>query len=96
MWGGTTPAGFDCSGFTSYVYRHAAGIEITRTTHTQINQGIPVSYGQMRPGDLVFAYGLGHVGIYVGGGNYIHAPSSGDVVKVSPVHGFYGARRIIY
>lgn len=95
VWGGTTPAGFDCSGFTSYVYLNAAGINITRTTYSQINQGVPVAYGDMQPGDLVFTYNADHVGIYVGGGSYIHAPQPGDVVKVSPVHGFYAARRIL-
>lgn len=95
VWGGTTPAGFDCSGFTSYVYLNAAGINITRTTYSQINQGVPVAYGDMQPGDLVFTYNADHVGIYVGGGSYIHAPQPGDVVKVSPVHGFYAARRVL-
>ncbi len=95
VWGGTTPGGFDCSGFTSYVYRHAAGIEITRTTFSQIGQGMAVSYGDLQVGDLVFTYGGGHVGIYVGGGSYIHASQPGDVVKVSPVQSFYAARRIL-
>ena len=95
VWGGTTPGGFDCSGFTSYVYRHAAGIEITRTTYSQMGQGVAVSYGDLQVGDLVFTYGGGHVGIYVGGGSYIHASQPGDVVKVSPVQSFYAARRIL-
>lgn len=95
VWGGTDPSGFDCSGFTSYVYRHAAGIEITRTTYTQINQGVAVAYENMQPGDLVFTYGADHVGIYVGGGQYIHAPQPGDSIKVSPVTSFYAARRIL-
>ena len=95
VWGGTTPSGFDCSGFTSYVYRHAAGIEISRTTYTQMTKGKAVSYSQLQPGDLVFTYGGGHVGIYVGGGKYIHAPKPGDRVKVAPIYGFYSARRIL-
>ena len=89
------PNAFDCSGFTSYVYRHAAGIEITRTTWSQYGQGVPVSYSDLQLGDLVFTYDLGHVGIYVGGGQYIHAPQPGEGVKVSPIQGFYGARRIL-
>ena len=61
MWGAVGPDTFDCLGFTSYVYRHCAGIEITRTTYTQINVGVPVSYNNMQPGDLVFTYDNEHV-----------------------------------
>lgn len=95
VYGATGPNAFDCSGFTSYVFRNAAGIEITRTTYSQINVGTPVSYGELQPGDLVFTYGLDHVGIYVGGGQYIHAPQPGQSVKVSPVTSFYAARRVL-
>lgn len=95
VWGATGPDSFDCSGFTSYVYRVHAGIEITRTTYSQMGQGVAVSYDELIPGDLVFTYGGDHVGIYVGGGSYIHAPQPGDVVRVSPVQGFYCARRIL-
>ncbi|MBD7913906.1 C40 family peptidase [Clostridium sp. Sa3CUN1] len=95
VYGATGPNSFDCSGFTSYVYRNAAGIEITRTTYSQIGVGTPVSYGELQPGDLVFTYGADHVGIYVGGGQYIHAPQPGDSVKVSPVTSFYAARRVL-
>lgn len=94
VFGATGPDTFDCSGFTSYVYRHAAGIEITRTTFSQVGQGKAVSRSELQPGDLVFPH-AGHVGIYVGGGSYIHAPQTGDVVKVSPVTQFYAARRIL-
>lgn len=99
LWGGTTPAGFDCSGFTQYVYAHF-GISITRTTYTQVTQGTYVTRDNLAPGDLVFfTYGGGsvdHVGIYVGGGQYIHAPQTGDVVKVSTLgYGYMTARRII-
>ncbi|MDU5107744.1 NlpC/P60 family protein [Clostridium sp.] len=95
VYGATGPNAFDCSGFTSYVFRNAAGIEISRTTYSQINVGTPVSYGELQPGDLVFTYGLDHVGIYVGGGQYIHAPQPGQSVKVSPVTSFYAARRVL-
>ena len=95
VYGATGPDAFDCSGFTSYVYRNAAGIEITRTTYSQINVGTPVSYSELQPGDLVFTYNNEHVGIYVGGGQYIHAPQPGDSVKVSPVTSFYAARRVV-
>ena len=95
VYGASGPNAFDCSGFTSYVYRNAAGIDITRTTYSQIGVGTPVSYSELQPGDLVFTYGLDHVGIYVGGGQYIHAPQPGDYVKVSPVTSFYAARRVL-
>lgn len=83
VWGGTTPSGFDCSGFTSYVYR-TVGVSLPRVSRAQQNTGTPVSVNSVQPGDLVFmgspAY---HVGIYIGGGQYIHAPQTGDVVKIS-------------
>ena len=84
-WGGTTPAGFDCSGFTQYVYKHF-GINLGRTTKNQIYNGVGVSREELQPGDLVF-YGKGgvpsHMGIYVGNGMYIHSPRTGDVIKIS-------------
>lgn len=84
VWGGSTPSGFDCSGFTSYVYR-SVGISLPRTSRAQQNVGTRISLSQVQPGDLVFrgspAY---HVGIYIGGGQYIHAPQTGDVVKIAP------------
>lgn len=95
VYGATGPSSFDCSGFTSYVYRNAAGIEITRTTYSQLGVGTPVSYDELQKGDLVFTYGADHVGIYVGGGQYIHAPQPGDSVKVSPITSFYAARRVL-
>lgn len=94
VWGATGAGTFDCSGFTQYVYQHAAGTNISRTTYTQINVGQAVSQDQLKPGDLVFPH-AGHVGIYVGNGQMIHAPQTGDVVKVGPVYDFYAARRIL-
>ncbi len=94
VWGGTSPSGFDCSGFTQYVFRNAAGVNLPRTTYDQINVGVPVSYNNLQPGDLVFPH-TGHVGIYVGNGQMIHAPSTGDVIKVSSVYKFYTARRVV-
>jgi peptidoglycan DL-endopeptidase CwlO len=83
VWGGSTPSGFDCSGFVSYVYR-SVGISLPRTSRAQQNVGTRISLSQVQPGDLVFqgspAY---HVGIYIGGGQYIHAPQTGDVVKIA-------------
>ncbi|WP_300257632.1 C40 family peptidase [Clostridium sp.] len=95
IFGATGPDAFDCSGFTSYVYRNAAGREITRTTYTQINQGRPVSRDQLQPGDLIFTNGVEHVGIYVGGGQMIHAARPGVGVIVGPIYHFSSARRIL-
>jgi len=94
VYGATGASTFDCSGFTQYVYRNAAGVDISRTTYSQINVGTPVSQSELQPGDLIFTH-AGHVGIYVGNGNMIHAPQTGDVVKVSPVYKFYAGRRIL-
>jgi cell wall-associated NlpC family hydrolase len=84
VWGATGPQTFDCSGFTSYVYRQV-GVSIPRVSRDQINAGERVSRKDLAPGDLVF-FGspIHHVGMYIGGGMMIHAPSTGDVVKISP------------
>ncbi|MGG3467417.1 NlpC/P60 family protein [Neobacillus pocheonensis] len=98
VWGGSTPSGFDCSGFTSYVFRNAAGINLPRVSRDQQNVGTRISPSQVQPGDLVFrgnpAY---HVGIYIGGGQYIHAPQTGDVVKIAAYNPskFSSAARIL-
>jgi peptidoglycan DL-endopeptidase CwlO len=95
VWGGASPAGFDCSGFTMYVYAQV-GVSLPHSSYAQYGMGVPVAQSDLQPGDLVFFYGLGHEGIYVGGGQYIHAPHTGDVVKISAINGGYvGARRIL-
>jgi cell wall-associated NlpC family hydrolase len=88
-WGGARPdTGFDCSGLVMYVYGQL-GISLTHYTGTQFHEGAPVPPAQLAPGDLVFFdasfSGPGHVGMYVGGGLFIHAPHSGDVVKITPL-----------
>lgn len=88
------PNVFDCSGLTSYCYRVAAGIKIGRSTYDQINAGVEVSYANLKPGDLIFPSDH-HVGIYIGNGMMIHAPQTGEEVKVAPVRRFWRARRII-
>ena len=85
VWGGTTPAGFDCSGFTSYVYKEVLDKEIGRTTWDQIASGKQVALDQAKVGDLIIFYGGDHVGIYLGNGQVIHAPQPGESVKISSV-----------
>jgi cell wall-associated NlpC family hydrolase len=97
-WGGASPSGFDCSGLVMYVFAQV-GVSLPHSSYAQYGAGTPVSRDQLQPGDLVFFDGLGHVGIYVGGGSFIHAPHTGDVVKISPMTGWYastfvGGRRI--
>lgn len=94
VYGATGPNSFDCSGLTSYTYRNSLGIDIGRTTYDQIKSGVEVSQNQLQPGDLVFP-NSGHVSIYIGDGKIIHAPQTGDVVKISPIYKFWRARRII-
>lgn len=94
VFGAEGPDTFDCSGLTSYVYREALGIDITRTTYTQLEVGMPVERENLQPGDLVFPH-TGHVGIYVGNDQMLHAPHTGDVVKISKISKFYAGRRII-
>ena len=86
VWGGQTPSGFDCSGFVSYVYREAYGVNIGGWTVPQENSGTQISVSAAQPGDLLFWGSRGgtyHVAIYLGGGQYIHAPRENDVVKVT-------------
>ena len=100
VWGGASPGGFDCSGLVMYVYGQV-GVSLPHYTGAQWNVGVPVSRSDLQPGDLVFFDGLGHVGIYIGGGQFIHAPHTGDVVKISSLsESWYaatydGARRIL-
>ena len=100
VWGGADPAtGFDCSGLVMYVYRQL-GIDLLHFSGAQFHEGAPVPFDQLAPGDLVFFDGLTHVGIYIGGGQFVHAPHTGDVVKISSLsedwyaQTFDGARRV--
>ena len=98
-YGGTSPAsGFDCSGFTRYVYAHF-GITLPHYSGAQFDLGRRVSRAGLRPGDLLFFDGLGHVGLYIGHGLFIHAPHSGTRVSIDTLAGWYsgrydGARRL--
>jgi cell wall-associated NlpC family hydrolase len=98
VWGGSTPRGFDCSGLVSYVFGQI-GVSLPHSSYSQFAMGTAVSISQLQPGDLVFFTGASHVGIYIGGGQFIHAPHTGDVVKISSLSGYYssnfaGGRRI--
>ncbi len=98
VWGGASPSGFDCSGFVMYVFSQI-GVSLPHSSYAQYGYGSAVSLGNLQPGDLVFFDGLGHVGIYIGGGSFIHAPHTGDVVKISSISGWYsstfvGGRRL--
>lgn len=95
VFGGTSPYGFDCSGFTRYCFA-AAGISIPRMADEQYYYGRKVSINQLRPGDLIFftTYepGASHCGIYIGNGNFMHAGCSTGVTVSSAFTGYWGAR----
>jgi cell wall-associated NlpC family hydrolase len=103
VWGGASPSGFDCSGFVMYVYAQV-GISLPHYTVAQWDYpgAVSVPRDQLEPGDLVFFYGLGHVGIYIGNGQFVHAPHTGDVVRIDSLNeswyaaAYYGAKRILH
>lgn len=98
--GGSSPAGFDCSGFVMFVYgRH--GVVLPHNAEAQYRLGTPVRRDKLQPGDIVFFDRLGHSGIYIGDARFVHATKPGDVVKVSRIdeswyhRRWVGARRIL-
>ncbi|TLM89920.1 MAG: hypothetical protein FDZ75_06385, partial [Actinobacteria bacterium] len=96
LWGGETPAGFDCSGLILYVFRQH-GVELPHYSGSQFLLGEKIAPAALQPGDVVF-FGspIHHVGMYIGGGYFIHAPRTGDFVKISKLaarRDFAGARR---
>ena len=98
VYAGAGPDGFDCSGFTMYVIQQTLGIDITHDMFTQASMGTPVDQGSLQPGDLVFFQntfrpGLSHAGIYVGGGQFVHAENESTGVKVSDINSDYYASR---
>ena len=106
VWGGASPKGFDCSGFTWYVYQKATGMDIGRAVTEQWERGKAVAKGEWKPGDIVFfkntfERGLSHNGIYIGGNEIIHAENERTGVVISTIaSGYYdehyaGARRLL-
>jgi cell wall-associated NlpC family hydrolase len=99
-WGGASPrSGFDCSGLASWVYSHV-GVRLPHSSYAQWRYGRPIRRRALRSGDLLFFSGLGHVGIYIGGGRLIHSPHAGARVQVARLSGWFassyvGARRLI-
>jgi cell wall-associated NlpC family hydrolase len=99
VWGGASPSGFDCSGLVMYAFAQV-GMALPHSSYAMANMGSAVPYDQLQPGDLVFFDGNGHVGMYIGGGEYVNAPFTGAVVRVDSLGSgwaashYNGARRI--
>ena len=98
VWAGAGPDVYDCSGLTQFAYR-AAGVGLPHSSRMQATMGVPVSRADLQPGDLIFFYDpVGHVGMYIGNGQMVNAPTAGDVVKITNVDSMPGwntARRIV-
>ena len=94
-YGAAGPGSFDCSGLVQWAYKQA-GVSVPRTSQAQAGVGTPVAQQDLQPGDIVAFYGGGHVGIYAGNGNVVHAPDYGQPVKVAPMRymDFTTARRV--
>jgi cell wall-associated NlpC family hydrolase len=100
-WGGASPtSGFDCSGLVYWTYGRL-GVDVTHSSYALYEQGRRVPRSRIRPGDVLFFYGLGHVGLYLGNGRMVHAPETGRSVEVVDLResyygrGFVGARRLV-
>ena len=97
QYAGSGPNVFDCSGLVMYCYAQV-GIRLPHSSYMQARCGVPVSYADLQAGDLVFFHGYGHVGMYIGNGQYIHAPHTGDVVRIADLgrrRDFCGAVRVL-
>jgi cell wall-associated NlpC family hydrolase len=84
VWAGSSPSGFDCSGLVAWAFSQV-GISLPHSSYALYNVGTHIARSDLQPGDLVFFSGLGHVGIYIGGGQFVHAPHTGDVVRVAGI-----------
>jgi cell wall-associated NlpC family hydrolase len=85
VWAAAGPSSFDCSGLVQYAYA-AAGISLPHSSGAQARMGTAVTRAQLQPGDLIAFYSpVSHIGIYIGNGQMVHAPTSGDVVKVASI-----------
>jgi cell wall-associated NlpC family hydrolase len=96
VWGGASPSGFDCSGLVMWVYGRL-GISLPHNAAALYGVGRPVPRSRLRPGDLLFFSGLGHVGLYIGRGRMIHAPQSGrsvEIARLASRSAPIGARRV--
>lgn len=99
VWGGGAPGGFDCSGLVMWAYAQV-GVSLPHSSYAMWNYGVPVSRDQLMPGDILFFDGLGHVGLYIGNGEFVDAPHTGAVVEIASLSegwysaSFVGARRI--
>ena len=100
QWGGASPgAGFDCSGLVHWAYRHL-GVELPHSSYALYDRGRRVARSRLKAGDLLFFFGLGHVGLYLGHGRMVHAPRAGRTVEVVSLRSHYGdqlmgARRVV-
>jgi peptidoglycan DL-endopeptidase CwlO len=96
--GGSDPSGFDCSGFMQYVFRQTGAV-LPREVHDQFRIGVEIDRSEIEAGDLVFfetvSRGASHVGLAIGGGEFVHAPSSRGVVRVERLTSTYWARRYV-
>ena len=99
QWAGSSPGGFDCSGLVMYAYSKM-GVSLPHSSYAMWGDGVSVPKDQLQPGDIVFFDGLGHVGLYIGGGEFVHAPHTGTDVQVSSLDSgsyassYVGARRV--
>lgn len=101
VWGGNGPNGFDCSGFTKYVYAHF-GYSINRTASTQLKNGVSVDRSDLQAGDLIFFYNgkdstpVSHVGIYIGDGDFIHASTNSYTVEIDTLYAEHNSQKYVY
>jgi len=89
-WGGSSPSGFDCSGLVYWTYKRL-GISLPHSSYALASRGRPIRSSRLRPGDLLFFWGYGHVGLYIGHGRMVHAPHAGERVQVVRLASGYGS-----